>query len=273
MRTLRLLPLVLGLACEGRTVTSAAHVGPGPGDVPAAAARKLAQRRVFFGHQSVGSDIVAGLEAIAREQPDLGLRVVEGRSAEVLAAPGFAHALNGQNGQPLTKLHDFAEALEKGGLGSRADIALFKFCYVDFRPGTDVDAIFAAYRATLARLRAAFPLVTFVHVTSPLVVVQRGPRALLKRLLGKRPAGAEENVLRERYNALLRAEYSGREPLFDLAAVESTLPDGRPVRFEDGGATYPALAREYASDGKHLNVVGSRRAAAYLLRTLASAAD
>jgi lysophospholipase L1-like esterase len=43
--------------------------------------------------------------------------------------------------------------------------------------------------------------------------------------------------------------------------------------FEDGGRRYPALAREYASDGKHLNALGVRWAAAHLLETLATVVE
>jgi hypothetical protein len=115
--------------------------------------------------------------------------------------------------------------------------------------------------------------VRFVHVTSPLTVVQSGPKALVKRMLGKPLGGSEANLARERFNALMREEYAGREPLFDLAAVESRRPDGRVVTFQAGGGRHPALAGEYASDGKHLNDLGARWAALHLLQTLAELPD
>ncbi|MFH0799063.1 MAG: hypothetical protein V2A66_02635 [Pseudomonadota bacterium] len=43
--------------------------------------------------------------------------------------------------------------------------------------------------------------------------------------------------------------------------------------FEDGGRSYPALAREYASDGKYLNALGARWAAAHLLEILATVVE
>jgi len=268
---LRVLPLVLLLACE-RGGVMIGDVAAAARDLPQPALEKLAQRRIYFGHQSVGYNLVDGLQALAQEKP-LGLKIVEGRSPEALGSPAFAHAKNGENHDPISKIRDFANTLEAGGLGQRTDIAFFKFCYVDFVPGTDVDKVFAEYKGTLARLRQAYPKIKFVHFTSPLTVVQSGPKALVKRLLGKRLGGAEANVVRERFNALMRQEYAGREPLFDLAAVESTRPDGQPVTFADGGARYPALASEYASDGKHLNAAGARWAAAHLLKTLATVAD
>jgi hypothetical protein len=273
MRTaLLFLPVLAALGCRGTNVNIERDVTAAARAVPRATLQKLGQKRIYFGHQSVGYDIVEGLRAVASEQSDAGLRIVEARSPEALGAPAFAHARNGRNHEPLTKIRDFAETIE-GGLGATTDIALFKFCYVDFPPGTDVEKVFAEYRSTLARLRDAFPAVRFVHVTSPLTVVQSGPKAYLKKLLGRPLGGAEANVVRERFNALLRKEYAGREPLFDLAAVEASRPDGETVSFEDGGARYPALADEYASDGKHLNPAGARWAAVHLLKTLAPLAD
>ncbi len=269
----RLLPLVVALACQGKTVNSERDAAVIPRDIPRASLEKLAQKRIYFGHQSVGYDIVEGLAALGRERPDLRLEIVEARSPDALRGPAFAHSPNGRNREPFSKISDFADTLERGGLGARTDIALFKFCYVDFRPGTDVEKVFGEYRSTMARLRRTFPRVKFVHVTSPLTVVQSGPKAFVKRLLGRMPYGAEANIVRERFNALMRAEYAGREPLFDLAAVESTRAGGRAAIFEDGGTSYRALAGEYASDGEHLNALGARRAAAHLLETLAAAAE
>jgi hypothetical protein len=264
--------LVGAVACQGTSVTRGEDVSAAVRGLPGEGLRKVAGKRIYFGHQSVGYNLVDGLQAIARERPELGLKVVEARSPEALQGPVFAHASNGRNHEPLSKIQDFAATLD-AGLGARADVALFKFCYVDFEPGTDVDAVFAEYRSTLARLRQAYPRVQFVHVTSPLTVVQTGPKALVKRLLGRPLWGADANIVRERFNGLMRREYAGKEPLFDLAAVEASRPNGPGATFEAAGGTHPALAAEYASDGKHLNDVGARWAALHLLQTLAGLPD
>lgn len=272
-RVALILPGLVALACQGDNVNGERDGAAAPRELPRGSLEKLAGKRIYFGHQSVGYDIVEGLQALGRERPELRLEIVDARAPGALDGPAFAHAPNGRNKEPLSKIRGFAETLEGSGLGAKTDIAFFKFCYVDFPPGTDVEKVFAEYRSTMDRLRQAFPRVKFVHVTAPLTVVQSGPKAFVKRLLGRRPWGAEANVVRERFNALMRAAYAGREPLFDLAAVESTRPDGRTVTFEDGGATHRALADEYASDGEHLNALGARRAAAQLLETLAAAAE
>jgi lysophospholipase L1-like esterase len=156
------------------------------------------------------------------------------------------------------------------------DVALLKFCYVDIEPGTDVKALFAAYRRTLAELHESHPATVFVHVTLPLngepkTGWRAGWKALARRLLGRPPAGMAENARREEYNRMVREAYGGREPLFDLARIESTAPDGTPVRERWRGLAAPALAPEYTEDGGHLNADGRRRAARELIAVLAAA--
>jgi lysophospholipase L1-like esterase len=82
-----------------------------------------------------------------------------------------------------------------------------------------------------------------------------------------------ENARREEFNALMRQAYQGREPLFDLAAVESTAPDGAGAVVEWSGRSIPVLAEAYSEDGGHLNEAGRLRAARELVRVLARVAS
>jgi hypothetical protein len=149
------------------------------------------------------------------------------------------------------------------------DVAFHKYCYADILEATDVPAVFDHYQRTMARLRADCPEVVFVHVTVPLVRVQSGPRAWIKRLLGRAPGRYAGDLARERFNQLMRGTYAGREPLYDLAAVESTGPDGRREVIRAGGRSGYALVPAYTADGSHLNETGRRRAAEALLTVLA----
>lgn len=235
-------------------------------EVPDSSWAQLRTRRIWFGHQSVGGNIMEGVADLVRGDARLGLHVVAGPPADSGAA--FAHAPVGRNGDPGLKTDEFARVLE-GGAAARLDIAFHKYCYADIVDSTDVERVFAHYRDTMARLRGEFPNVVFVHVTAPLVCVQAGPRATLKKLLGQAPGRYVSNFKRERFNALMRAEYGGRAPLFDLAAVESTRPDGARETISLGGRTAYALYPGYSSDGSHLNEAGRRRAAEALLALLA----
>ena len=228
----------------------------------------LASKRIYFAHQSVGANILQGVAELA-QGAGVPLRIVQAPKAAEVPSGTFGHFFVPENGAPLEKLANFEAAL---GAGSGIDIALIKFCYVDINAGTDAAALFSRYQAAIAELRAQNPRTVFVHVTLPLTTVQSGPKALAKRLLGRAPYGTVENVRREQYNALMRRAYAGREPLFDLARLESHAPDGTAVSVAWDGSVVPAMASDYTDDGGHLNARGRELAARELVRVLAAAA-
>lgn len=220
----------------------------------------LSTKRVLFAHQSVGMNLLAGLEALAKEE---GVVLsVQALKPGATLAPGLTHFFVGENEHPLGKLEHFATTLEKT---PGVDVALLKLCYVDFSPDTDVAALFAAYQARHDALKAKFPSVEFVHVTAPLTVVQSGLKAFAKRLVGSAPWGARENVKRHQFNELVRKTY-GTERLFDLAAVESTGADA--CTFERDGKTWPCLRPSWTDDGGHLNAKGQREVARAFVEAL-----
>lgn len=229
----------------------------------------LARRRVFFGHQSVGMNLLAGVTRLA-ERERVAIRVFETTEPSALVPATLAHSFMAANGDPERKLASFERALDSG-IGDVADVALLKFCYVDFGPSTDAASLFAKYQAMLARQRARQPRLVFVHVTVPLTTVQGGLRALLKRALGRVPAGLAENVKREEYSDLVRRTYTGKEPVFDLARLESTAPDGSIAMVSNGVRRVPSLAAVYTEDGGHLNQDAQIRLARELVAVLASA--
>jgi hypothetical protein len=231
----------------------------------------IARRTIYFGHKSVGANIVEGLVDLA-SQAGVPLRVTEVDGALGLAPGTFGHGPVAENRNPLLKLESFTRILDSGP-PSAVDIAFVKFCFVDFDSGTDASALFARYQATIAALRAKHPGTSFVHVTVPLTTVERGVKSFVKRLLGGSVYGLAENARRDEYNALLRKAYAGREPVFDLASVESTAPDGKPEAIDWQGRSVPALVDAYTDDGGHLNREGRLRAARELVSVLASIPD
>lgn len=231
---------------------------------------RIERSRIFFGHQSVGMNLVDGLKRLA-DQEGARVHVVEASDPSQLAAPGtLAHALMAENGDPERKLASFERALDSG-IGDIADVAVLKFCYADFSPSTDTASLFAKYQAMLARQRARHPRLAFVHVTIPLTTVQGGVRAFVKRALGRIPAGVAENAKREEYSDLVRRAYVGKEPVFDLARLESTAPDGSVASASDGVREVPSLLDAYTVDGGHLDQDAQLRLAGEWLLVLASA--
>ena len=215
----------------------------------------LPDTRVFFGHQSVGADVLRGVRRLAdRGEP----------------VPVVEDALIGANEDPRSKIADF-DARLRGGLAEQVDVAMMKLCYIDVSARTDVDALFATYRTTLSALERDHPQVSFVHVTVPLATERGRLSRLRARVTGNDRFGPAENVQRERLNALIRAEYAG-DRLFDLAAVESTRPDGSRVAGHHEGADYYALHDGYAADLGHLDEAGAEVAARAWLVAIARAA-
>jgi len=263
---------VLILACcTGGAMTEKTPLTGTLESVPAADLQKLLNARLFFGHQSVGFNIIEGIGDVLSEKGGRRLVVKETREQAASAGPGFLHSTIGQNGDPLGKIRDF-DAIMRGGMAEGLDLAFMKLCYVDIQADTDVTAIFRGYRDTLAKLKADFPKTIFVHLTVPLVTQEKGIKPLLKRLLGRQVRGFGDNLARERLNNLLRNEYAGKEPLFDLARFESTRVDGSQTAMELNGERYYAMEEAYTDDGGHLNQKGRRFIAEQLLVFLASLA-
>jgi hypothetical protein len=231
-----------------------------------------ASKRVFFGHQSVGYNIIEGILAIERENGNAGPRIIEGRDARILDKPAVAHAVIGTNGDPAGKIRDFVSIVE-GGVGERANIALMKFCYVDIGASTDVEALFAEYSGALSRLRSEYPHVVFPMTTVPLTTIERGLKSLVKKLLGREIHGREDNVARERFNELVRRECGDSRNLFDLARAESTGADGTEREAYYGGVSFRVLRDEYSSDGGHLNERGAAFVAARFISFIADASQ
>jgi hypothetical protein len=237
-------------------------------DTPSSALESLRYRRIFFGHQSVGANILDGIGRLDREHPSAGLRIVESTDPADYTRPVFGHARIGVNRQPLGKIDFFADVL-RGGLVGKTEIALMKLCYVDVTRDTDIDSLLAHYRQTMASLRAEFPATVLVHVTVPVTVMPPLHHRLLGTLLRRHNRAADDNLARTEYNRRLIGLYAGREPVFDLAGAESVFPSGRQNRFTSDGREFRALVRRYSSDGRHLSEQGRRVVAAALLGFLA----
>ena len=155
-------------------------------DVPQSAWTKLSKKKIFFGHQSVGFNIIAGLQDIMKENSLIKLNIVETTNPPDFNTPLFAHARVGKNTNPQSKIDAFADFIRKG-IGDKADIAFFKFCYVDIRAKTDVQKAFADYKNTMSRLKKTYPKTTFVHVTVPLTSTKSSIKHWVKRIIRGTP--------------------------------------------------------------------------------------
>lgn len=266
--------LAMGILCCATGCTSENVHNPANGksllaDVPPLAWKNLAEKRVFFGHRSVGNNILQGIREILDENNQIKLIVVEASSPEKYTSPIFGHSAIGENGKPKSKVDAFSSVMNSG-VGDVADIAFFKFCFADITADTDVEQIFRYYKDAVAQLKAKYPKTVFLHVTVPLTVTSTTVKTRLKKAIGmKRIWEYDHNIQRNLFNRLLRQEFADSGLLFDLEEAESTYPDGRRCSFSLHGQVYYALVPEYSDDGGHLNALGRRMVAEKLLLLLA----
>jgi hypothetical protein len=222
----------------------------------------LTQRKILFGHQSVGNDILKGMQALAKRD---GVQLPINELINSALTPGILHFKIGKNDDPYSKIKDFEEILTTGAVKG-TDIAMMKLCYIDIHSTTDVSRLANAYSECLDRLSQKFPGTVFIAVTTPLTTVQSGPKAWVKRAMGRKPSGYEENARRKEFNDYLRERFSKPDRLFDLARYEN---DGS-GSFEYNKRPIEILNPINSDDGGHLNTQGQQYLATQLLKFLAS---
>lgn len=226
--------------------------------------KKLASKKIYFGHMSVGYNIIDGLKAIL--PADSGLNIVETSNPEDFSKPVFAHSQNGQNKKPETKIWKF-ESLIKNYLGNKVNIAFFKFCYIDITANTNIEELFELYQKSFKSLTTSYPNVKFIHITVPLTTEEQSFKGNLKfkikNLLGKKNSPEYDNIQRTRFNDKLTAAYG--KQVFDLARLESTNSDNTLITSTRGGITHYKLLPEYTNDGGHLNKIGAKYIASQLI--------
>lgn len=280
-KTISLLTTILAVLCIGIAVFGCSKnkqraedsIAANLEDVPESGWKSIKENTILFGHRSVGNNIISGVGDLGRsfEIVDIDVENIdEKRGRRIRNA--LLHLNIGQNRNPESKLKAFSETMDSG-LGKDVDIALMKFCYVDFNMESDYRMVFQQYQNTIQRLQRRYPATTFVHVTVPLVSKERGIKPFIKKIIGRPVRDASDNVVREGYNDLVRHSYSGKEPVFDLALIESTRPDGTRTLIEYNGKPVPELNPHYTYDGGHLNETGRQFVASYLVRLLADIAQ
>ena len=218
--------------------------------------KQISDKKIYFGHQSVGRNILRGLDAWQNET-GFSLEVVESRDFSTVPEAALVHFAVGQNGDPSGKVDDFISMMEYVS-EEEHPLAFFKFCYADVTAETDVESEFAYFKKNLLELKDRYPHIRFIASTVPYTGVQTGLRALAKKILGQAPYGVRENIKRREFNNMIINDLGVIMPIFDLAGVESTRPDGSIETFRYKGEEYPCLPAFYRHDYGHLNDFGAR---------------
>ena len=229
----------------------------------------LSEKKIYFGHQSVGFNIVDGIKDIMAENEKIDLNIKETNDISAFSEPVFAHSRVGQNTDLSSKIEAFEQTIRKG-VGEKADIAFFKFCYLDITEETNVQKLFESYKQTMDKLQKEFPETVFLYATVPLRTVNTSWKTWIKKLIGKDYIWEyADNIKRNEFNSMIRKAYEDTGRVFDIARAESTYTDGNRETFSYKGNDYAALVPAYTNDGGHLNELGRRQVAAHLLALMA----
>ena len=223
-------------------------------DVPSEVWESLSRKKIYFGHQSVGFNIMDGIKELMRQYPIINLNIIE--SDDVAKEGGvFAHSRIGKNREPEGKIREFFKIVDRNG-EYLPDLAFLKFCYVDMHDRIDVNNLFAQYKEAVKVLRDKHPNIFLIHFTMPLRSQEFTWKTRLKIVLAREPWELKDAVKRNQFNSMMLKEYQGREPIFDIARFEATAPDASVSSFYFKGSDYLALQPQYTYDGGHLNQLG-----------------
>jgi hypothetical protein len=241
--------------------------------IPPKKLSNLSQKKIFFGHHSVGFNIIDGINDIMLINKNINLKIKETIDLKDFSMPVFAHSRIGQNKNWLSKINDFQSKI-RNNLGDNLDIAFFKFCYVDITEETDVKKVFETYNQIMVNLEKEFPKTLFIYTTIPLRTTTTSWKTLIKKLIGSDYIWEyADNIKRNEFNEMIRHKYGETERLFDIAVAESTYSDGTQESFEKDGKRYASLIPIFTEDGGHLNEQGRKIIAAYLLKILSNVKD
>src|SRR5689334_14748189 len=87
----------------------------------------VARKRIFFGHQSVGANILDGIRDLAVGYPAAKLQIAKFDSTISFRDAAFLEGPVGMNGNPESKNESFARALDTLA-GAPPVIAFYKYC-------------------------------------------------------------------------------------------------------------------------------------------------
>ena len=211
-----------------------------------------------------------GVRDLMASDARLQLHLLTSTDPQAVAGPAFVEGHIGVNRDPGSKTAAFNEVMAKG-FGQQGGIALYKYCYIDFSSTTDVAMVFENYQKNVGELKKKYPLLVLAHSTVPLTTDEQSgsfkdrTKGMLRKLMGRDP-----NVKRNQFNQLLKQTYGGKDPILDIAEIESTRSDGSRTYFSRAGQKVYTLAPEFTTDGGHLNEAGRRAGAQQLLALLAS---
>jgi hypothetical protein len=218
------------------------------------------EKKIFFGHQSVGMEIIDGVKKIQSFNRFPYINILETIETSDYQTPVFGHTRVGRILYPKSKIDDFVSVLENG-IGERADAAFMKIGFPDINKKTDVHELFSYYENSMKELQIKFPHLRIIHCTVSLTTKPQGLKGLTKVILRM-----DNNLYRNNFNDLMRKHYN-QGNLFDIAAIQSKRANGDVNIYRNN---IPGMIPEYTTDGGHLSELGRLVLAKELIKLIVS---
>ncbi len=228
---------------------------------------EIREARIFFGHQSVGANLIVGIDEICDQFKLPGINFIKPDATGNQDKGFFAYTKIGENNNPQSKCHEF-ERLLRNELSGSVDIAILKLCYADIDRETNVDEVFRFYKEIIDGLAEDFPSKQILAATLPLRQNHQGMSIFLRELAGRPNKSKLDNFRRNEFNRRLY-EYYPPGRLLDFATWESTKADSKREFYTMNGQKCFSLFEGYTDDGGHLNKSGRRAIAVEFIRKLA----
>jgi hypothetical protein len=228
---------------------------------------KLSKKRIYYGHRSIGNNIITGIRDLMKENSQIKFNIIKPGDRVNHKEGFFMHSMISQNASPKSIADDYEKLMSEVS-GEYFDIVFIR--YTPFYDKSDLKDIFADYKETLRLLKNKYPKTIFVHGTFPLNRSKTSWKTWIKKIFGKKDIWEyEQNIKVNEFNKLLRKEYYAKEPFFDIAKFQSTYPNGKRSTFTKDGKTYFHTVSDYTYDGVHLNERGRKIVAEQLLMLFA----
>ncbi len=234
---------------------------------------KLSDKYIYFGHQSLGANILNGIQEIINIQNNGNhFSIISPPLPKHIDSPALYHSYIGTNLDPLSKINAFKNIILNEKLGKVLDIAFFKFCYVDIKKDSDIKAIFTNYKETIEEIQFTYPNLRIIHFTAPIkahqIKFQKNLVKGMKYMVKNKILGDLDNVKRNQYNQIFRGQFDDNGNLFDLAELECQNNDNTEANFKYGNKNYSCLSIDLTDDGGHLNHQGQLKIGSDLLKFL-----
>jgi len=240
------------------------HLNYEPSNLNISILNEIRNKKILFGHASVGDNIMEGLANLASSNPErYNLNIINNPSDIEGYAFGHWGWINSRNGYANEKIIEFENKIRSNTSsgnqwGNTLDFAFLKFCFADINVEKNVTEIFNNYISCVNRLKQDYPTCKFIFVTNP----NRGDVYFNYQKF--------DAIKRYELNQMIRnyIETNGGF-LFDIADLEEHDENMNLQYFEYANENYPKMwyvpensdSDGWSYDGGHLNNKGKNHIA------------